>query len=83
MRIIGVILDFFLPKEIKNLAKITRYLERVNEITFEEKENTEKDIFELMDIELMLKSMETKEHKKKVDMVIYIINQFSLKKPKK
>lgn len=85
--IVSFIFWWFLWRAIRGVFKqselwrLNEYFERVNEITFGSKENTWKDIFDLMDIELMLKTMETKEHKDKVEMLLYIINNISLKKP--
>lgn len=64
-----------LPKEIRNLSKLTKLAKRALEIYEGEMEN-EKKIFEIMDIQLLIDSIETEEHKDKKNYWLYFTNLY-------
>ena len=69
--------DFIiLPKETRVLWKINKLASRVSKIYEAEKLSDDQKIFMLMDIQLLIDSIETVEHKDKKNYWLYFINLY-------
>ena len=69
-----MLLDFILPKETKNLIKINKLHEKFNDLSSGKL---------LCDIEEELELIKTKEHKKKIELILKFIEIYEKNNPLK